>query len=236
MEHYKRLDNVTSKKGGFATLVKRVRKAGSDIINKVPRSNRRSWQEDTPTKSSATPPIAQNSSTPSSGEPSNGSNGNESDNSIEDSIHRDFLRRTPSGSLHGQRPRDEVALRRSHRDMSSHRNSIASEQLLLRDTNSALSLGSIGSRRTVYISEEETPSIQPTTASTLPARPAVPQNGTAASPNLLVYNRISTVIGDHSLRTLGNQTNLPEEYMRDNAEKKKTNSKETAVWYEYGCV
>lgn len=236
MEHYKRLDNVTSKKGGFATLVKRVRKAGSDIINKVPRSNRRSWQEDTPTKSSATPPIAQNSSTPSSGEPSNGSNGNESDNSIEDSIHRDFLRRTPSGSLHGQRPRDEVALRRSHRDMSSHRNSIASEQLLLRDTNSALSLGSIGSRRTVYISEEETPSIQPTTTSTLPARPAVPQNGTAASPNLLVYNRISTVIGDHSLRTLGNQTNLPEEYMRENAEKKKTNSKETAVWYEYGCV
>ncbi|KAK9881970.1 hypothetical protein WA026_018161 [Henosepilachna vigintioctopunctata] len=227
MEHYKRLDNATSKKGGFATLVRRVRKAGSDIMNKVPRSNRRSWQE-TPTKQ-AQPQVPLNGS----GESNNGSNGNDSDNSMDDSTgHRiDPFRRTPSGSLHGHRPRDEVALRRSHRDMAAHRNSIASEQLLLRDTQSALSLGSIGSRRTVYISEDEPNSSPPPSVLPLQTTPVRDNN-----PPLLVYNRISTVIGD-SLRTLGNQTNLPESPIKENGDRKKTvNPKETAVWYEYGCV
>jgi chromosome segregation ATPase len=37
MEHYRKLDNASCKKRGFgATLVRKVRKAGSDIINKVP--------------------------------------------------------------------------------------------------------------------------------------------------------------------------------------------------------
>lgn len=37
MEHYRKLDNASCKKKGFgATLVRKVRKAGSDIINKVP--------------------------------------------------------------------------------------------------------------------------------------------------------------------------------------------------------
>ncbi|KAL3278427.1 hypothetical protein HHI36_013749 [Cryptolaemus montrouzieri] len=231
MEHYKRLDNVTSKKGGFATLVRRVRKAGSDIINKVPRSNRRSWQEETPTKL-AQPQVPPNGSGDSNNGSNNGSNGNESDNSTEDSGHRiEPFRRTPSGSLHGHRPRDEVALRRSHRDMAAHRNSIASEQLLLRDTQSALSLGSIGSRRTVYISEDEPAPSPPPTAPPSQSTPIRDNN-----PQMLVYNRISTVIGD-SLRTLGNQTNLPEGPPRENGERKKpVNPKESAVWYEYGCV
>ena len=43
MEHYKKLDNCTTKRRGFgASFVKRVRKAGTDLINKVPsRSNKR---------------------------------------------------------------------------------------------------------------------------------------------------------------------------------------------------
>lgn len=43
MEHYKKLDNCTPKRRGFgASFVKRVRKAGTDLINKVPsRSNKR---------------------------------------------------------------------------------------------------------------------------------------------------------------------------------------------------
>lgn len=37
MEHYKKLDNCTTKRRGFgASFVKRVRKAGTDLINKVP--------------------------------------------------------------------------------------------------------------------------------------------------------------------------------------------------------
>lgn len=43
MEHYKKLDNCTTKRRGFgASFVKRVRKAGTDLINKVPtRNNKR---------------------------------------------------------------------------------------------------------------------------------------------------------------------------------------------------
>ncbi|XP_076244739.1 protein girdin [Calliopsis andreniformis] len=43
MEHYRKLESCTTKKKGFgANLVRRVRKAGSDLLNK----NRRSWAED----------------------------------------------------------------------------------------------------------------------------------------------------------------------------------------------
>ncbi|KOB66901.1 Hook protein [Operophtera brumata] len=43
MEHYRKLDNCTTKRRGFgASFVKRVRKAGTDLINKVPtRNNKR---------------------------------------------------------------------------------------------------------------------------------------------------------------------------------------------------
>ncbi|VEN42673.1 unnamed protein product [Callosobruchus maculatus] len=59
MEHYRKLDNASSKKKGFgATLVRRVRKAGSDIINKVPSRNRRSWHEDGASQLSHPPPLA----------------------------------------------------------------------------------------------------------------------------------------------------------------------------------
>ncbi|XP_029659720.1 protein Daple isoform X1 [Formica exsecta] len=43
MEHYRKLNSCTTKKKGFgASLVRRVRKAGSELLNK----NRRSWTED----------------------------------------------------------------------------------------------------------------------------------------------------------------------------------------------
>ncbi|XP_076638848.1 protein girdin isoform X2 [Colletes latitarsis] len=43
MEHYRKLESCTPKKKGFgANLVRRVRKAGSELLNK----NRRSWAED----------------------------------------------------------------------------------------------------------------------------------------------------------------------------------------------
>lgn len=42
MEHYKKLDNCTTKRRGFgASFVKKVRKAGTDLINKTSRNNKR---------------------------------------------------------------------------------------------------------------------------------------------------------------------------------------------------
>jgi len=51
MEHYRKLDSCTTKKKGFgASLVRRVRKAGSELLNK----NRRSWAEDSKQSDSKT--------------------------------------------------------------------------------------------------------------------------------------------------------------------------------------
>ncbi|KAJ8919185.1 hypothetical protein NQ315_012173, partial [Exocentrus adspersus] len=185
MEHYRKLDNASSKKRGFgATLVRRVRKAGSDIINKVPSRNRRSWHEDSARLTQSQFTLL--------GDGSGESNGNNSDNSAEDlSARTESFRRNVggSGSLHGHKPRDEVVLRRSHRDLTAHRNSVAGDQMYCREPGSALSLGSVGSRRTVYLSEEDTPSVTPST-------PSQPNQTNPSAPPLLVYNRISTTIAE----------------------------------------
>lgn len=217
MEHYRKLDNASSKKKGFgSTLVRRMRKAGSDIINKVPSRNRRSWHEDSR--------LTQSQFTLGGG--SGESGGNDSDNSIDETNNRSEHFKRSAGSLHGHKPRDEVVLRRSHRDLASQRNSIANDQMYsAREQGSALSLGSIGTRRTVYLSDDD-----PAAAS---ANKSVPP--------LLVYNRISTIIGDaqRSSPTPAQPTNSAEESApRDvTTEKKKSdNTKENAIWYEYGCV
>ncbi|CAH0552574.1 unnamed protein product [Brassicogethes aeneus] len=220
MEHYRKLDNASSKKKSFgATLVRRVRKAGSDIINKVPSRNRRSWHEDTAR-------LTQSQFTLGGG--SGESAGNDSDNSAEESGHRsEPFKRNIGGSLYSHKPRDEVSLRRSHRDLS-HRNSVAGDQVFNREPGSALSLGSVGSRRTVYLSEEDTTPIAPP--------PANNQGVLNNPPPMLVYNRISTVIGEVP-KTSSPQSKIPEETIKETPEPKKPeNPKETAVWYEYGCV
>lgn len=54
------------------------------------------------------------------------SGGNESDNSTEESLtHRSETFKRPIGGVHHQKPKDEVALRKSHRDLSAHRSSIS---------------------------------------------------------------------------------------------------------------
>ncbi|KAK5650688.1 hypothetical protein RI129_001717 [Pyrocoelia pectoralis] len=215
MEHYRKLDNASSKKKGFgSTLVRRMRKAGSDIINKVPSRNRRSWHEESR--------LTQSQFTLGGG--SGESGGNDSDNSIDEggkATEQSFKRST--GSLHGQKPKDEVALRRSHRDLTSHRNSIASDQVYSpREQGSALSLGSIGTRRTVYLSDDD-PSVSPSNKSVAP---------------LLVYNRISTVIGDTQNSSATQPVKTTEEdTSKETTEKKKSeNPRDNAIWYEYGCV
>ncbi|KAB0801717.1 hypothetical protein PPYR_03903 [Photinus pyralis] len=214
MEHYRKLDNASSKKKGFgSTLVRRMRKAGSDIINKVPSRNRRSWHEESR--------LSQSQFTLGGG--SGESGGNDSDNSIDESGKTNEHFKRSTGSLHGHKPRDEVTVRRSHRDLTSHRNSIASDQVYSqREQGSALSLGSIGTRRTVYLSDDD-PSVA--TANKSPAP-------------LLVYNRISTVIGDTQSSSTGQTAKTVEESTsKETTEKKKSdNPRDNAIWYEYGCV
>nr|CAI5866164.1 unnamed protein product [Callosobruchus analis] len=153
MDHYRKLDNATSKKKGFgATLVRRVRKAGSDIINKVPSRNRRSWHEDGASQLSHSQLTllrggaivgGANASVAGSGAESNSDN-----SSVEDPLalvggasagppsssplQSPFRSRNApaGGSLHGIKPRDEVALlrRAGLRDTLPHRNSIAGDQ------------------------------------------------------------------------------------------------------------
>lgn len=55
MEHYKKLDNCTPKRRGFgASFVKRVRKAGTDLINKVPTRNNKRIEDASRSKSQLT--------------------------------------------------------------------------------------------------------------------------------------------------------------------------------------
>lgn len=72
MEHYRKLDNCSPKKKPLVSnIVKKVRKAGTDVMNRVSSKNRRSWVED--------PRLTQSQFILGSE-----SGGNESDNSLEE--------------------------------------------------------------------------------------------------------------------------------------------------------
>lgn len=101
-----------------------------------------------------------------------------------------------------------------------------------REPGSALSLGSVGTRRTVYLSEDE------------PPQPSAQAPG-KSTPPLLIYNRISTVIGEPARSSTApapgstvTGSNNVEETSRDLTSDRKKNdaTKENAIWYEYGCV
>ncbi|XP_018328259.1 coiled-coil domain-containing protein 88B isoform X2 [Agrilus planipennis] len=245
MEHYRKLDNASAKKKGFgATLVRRVRKAGSDIMNKVPSRNRRSWHEDNR--------LTQSQFTLAGGSGGE-SGGNDSDNSMEETggqkagtiagsyqIQPSFKRST--GSLHIHKPRDEIALRRSQREFSSHRNSLTNDEIYMAphhlQPSSAISLGSVGSRRTVYLSEDE-----PASSSTTKNDNVLTTRQSSPPPPLLVYNKISTVYGEpqRSIAAVEHQNtnaaNTTSDKDATSAKKKSDGIKETtATWYEYGCV
>ncbi|XP_069702624.1 girdin [Periplaneta americana] len=210
MEHYRKLESCSTKKKSFgATLVKRVRKAGSDFISKVPR-NRRSWHEDTRRTESQ---VALSHGSES------GEGGNESDVSLEDL-----------------------------------RNQVLQDGF----TQSTLSLGSAGTRRTVYYTGEDngtretsqdTYSKDQDTTFDNNATSEVPCASTPQQDprSFLVYNRISTVIGgaDESSQVAPRGPPSPNEDSlappANTAEEGKRSSKtkakgENSIWYEYGCV
>lgn len=140
-------------------------------------------------------------------------------------------------------------------------------------TGSSLTLGTAGSRRTVYLLEDNarklaennnaasSASINHPTASShtgLPDNHSMPStsagsgsesNPTAAAAaapppppsTFLMFNRISNILGgtvdamnQPLLDNSGSSTS--EKQANDKAKDKKENGKESAVWYEYGCV
>lgn len=111
--------------------------------------------------------------------------------------------------------------------------------------------GTAGSRRTVYVADDN-PDI---TLNSKPQSTPIKEN-----PTYLVYNRISTVIGDGACQsmtdrstndlhrsnsevqrsTIDDSLHEREEITHDrrntSRNEKADTSKESAIWYEYGCV
>lgn len=111
--------------------------------------------------------------------------------------------------------------------------------------------GTAGTRRTVYVADEDASA----NLNTKPQSTPIKEN-----PTYLVYNRISTVIGDGACQSMNDrpatdqhrsmsehprsavEESLPErDDLRNdrrsiNRNEKTDNSKESAIWYEYGCV
>ncbi|XP_046978239.1 girdin [Vanessa cardui] len=300
MEHYKKLDNCTTKRRGFgASFVKRVRKAGTDLINKVPsRSNKRiedanrsksqltlagseSGESDPGSqdleKLSKISDHDQGSSNPSVESPRHSSDSSfrrfddsllkKSDNmEMSGSIHSldpmrmagesNFVRRLSAASIHSGGGDDALIRaslrRRPHKTVpSSHRNSyqgVEGDSSLPAASTPSPVFGTAGTRRTVYLADEN----QDVNITNKPQSTPVKEN-----PTYLVYNRISTVIGDGACQSNSDRSmehrpvsdqprsmeeNTPERDDLRNDKRavsrneKTDNSKETAIWYEYGCV
>ncbi|CAG9787798.1 unnamed protein product [Diatraea saccharalis] len=305
MEHYKKLDNCTPKRRGFgASFVKKVRKAGTDLINKTSRNNKRiedtgrsksqltlagseSGESDQGSqdmeKNTKISELDQGSSNPSLESPRHSSDSNYSrrfdDRILKKSENNEltsampsldspritgegsFARRLSVTSVHSGGGDDALIRaslrRRAHKTVpSSHRNSyqgLESDSTLPPAVPSASSpvFGTAGSRRTVYVADDN-PDV---TLNTKPHSTPVKEN-----PTYLVYNRISTVIGDGASQSVNERSNndvhqsIPELHLsptddglqdrEDHRPDRRTvsrndkpdNSKESAIWYEYGCV
>ncbi|CAH2241722.1 protein Daple [Pararge aegeria] len=299
MEHYKKLDNCTPKRRGFgASFVKRVRKAGTDLINKVPsRSNKRiedasrsksqltlagseSGESDPGSqdleKLSKISDPDQGSSNPSVESPKHSSESSftrrfddslykKSENmDMSASIHSldpvrmpsesNFVRRLSSASIHSGGGDDALIRaslrRRPHKAVPpSHRNSyqgLEGESSLPAASTPSPVFGAAGTRRTVYLTDDN-PEVN---LNSKPQSTPVKEN-----PTYLVYNRISTVIGEGACKSSSDRsvnehqrTQDQTRSMEDNEDErddargtpsrndKPENSKETAIWYEYGCV
>ncbi|KAJ6636380.1 Protein Daple [Pseudolycoriella hygida] len=242
MEHYKKLESCSPKKKPFgANFYKKVKKASSDLINKVPSRHRRALNE--------TDDFQVNHSE---------SGGNESDNSVEEplsvasdtnllqrsnvvrrSLQRKSNIETTMLARGGVRSSFQSLKRESTPNRIAHRNSI--HGLEPPDvTGSSLTLGTAGSRKTVYLIDEKLSASQSNIVTD--PNPTTSNNETnsqiadSTPSTFLMYNKISNIYGTPVDGASGSG------YMSDKSrskEKKKTNeekNKDSAIWYEYGCV
>ncbi|KFB42814.1 AGAP002527-PA-like protein [Anopheles sinensis] len=291
MEHYRKLDSCSPKKKPFGlNLVKKMRRAGSELMNRVPNRNRRSWVEEQRLTQSQCLSMGSESG------------GNESDNSIEEpnsvasdtnllqrgSQLRQSLQRKPNNeALNATLLRGGIrsSLQASRRDEvnPAHRNSFQGFDT----TTDTLNLGTAGTRRTVYLDDKivnsgsstptgvaVNPSPPPSISTPPPPPPRTDQNATpqpsqsnpsSGEPTFVLLNRISTTTTTLKTETTANL--LPSQHMEvsgnpsgsaasvgsgtlcgmedsnkkdtnGNSSKKKTEpkSRDSAIWYEYGCV
>lgn len=291
MEHYRKLDSCSPKKKPFGlNLVKKMRRAGSELMNRVPNRNRRSWVEEQRLTQSQCLSMGSESG------------GNESDNSIEEpnsvasdtnllqrgSQLRQSLQRKPNNeALNATLLRGGIrsSLQASRRDdvNPAHRNSFQGFDT----TTDTLNLGTAGTRRTVYLDDKivnsgsstptgvaVNPSPPPSISTPPPPPPRMDQNVTpqpsqsnpsSGEPTFVLLNRISTTTTTLKTETTANL--LPSQHMEvsgnpsgsatsvssgtlcgmedsnkkdtnGNSSKKKTEpkSRDSAIWYEYGCV
>lgn len=114
-------------------------------------------------------------------------------------------------------------------------------------TGSSLTLGTAGSRKTVYLIDEKLSASQsnivtdpnPTTSHN---ETTAQIDSTAAPSTFLMYNKISNVYGtavDGGATGSGYSSGNNSIDRSGNKDKKKTNeekNKDSAIWYEYGCV
>ncbi|XP_052891906.1 girdin isoform X1 [Anopheles moucheti] len=297
MEHYRKLDSCSPKKKPFGlNLVKKMRRAGSELMNRVPNRNRRSWVEEQRLTQSQCLSMGSESG------------GNESDNSIEEpnsvasdtnllqrgSQLRQSLQRKPNNeALNATLLRGGIrsSLQASRRDEvnPAHRNSFQGFDT----ATDALNLGTAGTRRTVYLDDKivnsgsSTPTggvaVNPSPPPSISTPPPPPpprtdqnsgpnhsttntasQSNSPGEPTFVLLNRISTTTttlktettsnllpgGAQQMEVSGNPSGAPNSTalcgMEDsnkkdsngNNSKKKTEPKnrDSAIWYEYGCV
>ncbi|XP_052891984.1 girdin isoform X2 [Anopheles moucheti] len=265
MEHYRKLDSCSPKKKPFGlNLVKKMRRAGSELMNRVPNRNRRSWVEEQRLTQSQCLSMGSESG------------GNESDNSIEE----------PNSVAS-----DTNLLQRGSQLRQSLQRKPNNEAF---DTaTDALNLGTAGTRRTVYLDDKivnsgsSTPTggvaVNPSPPPSISTPPPPPpprtdqnsgpnhsttntasQSNSPGEPTFVLLNRISTTTttlktettsnllpgGAQQMEVSGNPSGAPNSTalcgMEDsnkkdsngNNSKKKTEPKnrDSAIWYEYGCV
>ncbi|KAL7033987.1 hypothetical protein ACKWTF_007807 [Chironomus riparius] len=240
MEHYRKLDSCAPKKKPMmvSNIVKKVRKAGSDLMSRVPSKNRRSWVVEQDPRLTQSQLIIGSES-----------GGNESDNSNEeptsvasDSTH--LRRNSPVRQSHTRKTSEQIhnvlmrgALRSSMQgskitdDQTTNRNSYQGFDAQADVTNL---LHSAGSRRTVYLGEEnKSDAEKPTTSN---------GNGENGAPTFLMYNKISTTTvaakeSPPSSIVNGTNGNAESSNQKSKSDKKKNDkNRESAIWYEYGCV
>ncbi|XP_031635774.1 daple-like protein [Contarinia nasturtii] len=262
MEFYRKVDSNQKKKPFGSGVLRRVKKAGTDLMNKVPtKSNRRSWLDESRlTQSQFTLGFE--------------SGGNESDNSGEEP-------HSTASDTNLLKKETQITIQRKANDQNN--DAVSNYQPLIRDdllrtsrntltgrfespdvTGSSLTLAAAGSRRTVYVVDDNSKLPDTTTqtsdseligshASNNRNHSIISNNNSSISSNsnnnnhstshdqvpstFVMYNRISNVMGDPKSN---NQHSPNNSVVNDNASNgnggKDKKKGDDHVWYEYGCV
>ncbi|XP_063241285.1 protein Daple [Bacillus rossius redtenbacheri] len=220
MEHYRKMESCSTKKKSFgASLVRRVKKAGSDLINKVPRS-RQSWHEGSQQEEGVK--LTMSHTHPCISEPE-----------IELCSSSEDVR--PPSAADGERDPDSLAQSTLSLGSTGTRRAV----YYTGDKSQSRDASPSGSQTLADREEAGTPTNQSSPASSS-------QNG--QSDRYVVYNRVTTVVGAEGPRSgspgtraasPGQASQTPSKAGSDDAGRKaagKEKAKESSIWYEYGCV